>query len=102
MQLFWVWPGSFGGAFTKNFSKDSRITIMLITAGATIICEIISFLIQMILFKLTANFFTVIKIFTIEALYNVILVIIIYPLIEKTGNLLTKTFKEKKIFTNYY
>ena len=65
-------------------------------------CEIISYLIQMALFNLTSGFFTLIKILTIEAIYNVIIIIIIYPLIEKAGNLLTKTFKEKKILTKYY
>ena len=75
---------------------------MLITFGATLICEIISYLIQIILFKLSIEIFAFTKIVVIEALYNVILVIIIYPLIEKFGEVLTKIFKEKNIFTKYY
>ena len=75
---------------------------MLITFGETLICEIISYLIQIILFKLSIEIFIFTKIIVIEALYNVILVIIIYPLIEKFGEVLTKTFKEKNIFTKYY
>ena len=75
---------------------------MLIAFGATLICEIISYLIQIIIFKLSIEILTFTKIVVIEALYNVILVIIIYPLIEKFGEVLTKIFKEKNIFTKYY
>lgn len=75
---------------------------MLITFGATLICEIISYLIQIIIFKLSLEVFTFTKIIVIEALYNVILVIIIYPLMEKSGEVLTKIFREKNIFTKYY
>ena len=75
---------------------------MLITSGITIICETISYVMQLILFKLPLEIGAFAKIIVIEALYNVILVIIIYPLIEKFGEVLTKTFKEKNIFTKYY
>ena len=93
---------SYGGAFTKNFSKDSRMTIMLITAGATLICETIIYLIQIILFKQEINILLFLKIVLIEALFNVILIIILYPLIDKAGEVLTKTFNEKNILTKYY
>ncbi len=75
---------------------------MLLTLGITLICEIVSYLIQIILFKLSIEIFIFTKIVVIEALYNVIIVIIIYPLIEKFGEVLTKIFKEKNIFTKYY
>jgi len=102
MLLYLEFQDSCGGEFTKNFSKDSRLTIMLITAGITIICEIISYVMQLVIFKLPLEIATFTKIILIEALYNVIIVIIIYPLLEKTGELLMKTFKEKNIFTKYY
>ena len=93
---------TFGGVFTKKFSKDNRLTIMLITFSITLICEIISYLIQIIAFSISVDIIAFLKIVLIEALYNVIIVIIIYPLIEKFGDLLMKTFKEKNIFTKYY
>ncbi|MBQ3145367.1 MAG: hypothetical protein IJB90_02155 [Clostridia bacterium] len=88
--------------FTKNFSKDSRITIMLMTIGATLICEIISYLIQIIVFKLSIELLPFIKIIAIETLYNTMLIIIIYPLIEKAGVLFERIFTENKILTRYY
>lgn len=75
---------------------------MLMTAGATLACEIISYLIQIILFKLSIELLPFIKIIAIETLYNVMIVIIIYPLIEKLGEVLERIFIEKNIFTKYY
>ena len=75
---------------------------MLITSGITVICEIVSYFIQVLLFKIHVEIFIFLKIISIETLFNVILIIIIYPLIEKTGDVLTKIFKEKNILTKYY
>ena len=94
--------GFFGGIFTKHFSKDSRMTIMLMTIAATLICEVISYLIQIIVFKLSIELLPFIKIIVMETLYNTMLIIIIYPLIEKTGELLERIFNEKNILTKYY
>lgn len=78
------------------------MTIMLMTIGTTAICETVSYLIQIILFKLSIELVPFIKIISIEILYNSILIILLYPLIEKTGELLERIFKEKSILTKYY
>ena len=75
---------------------------MLITAGISIACEIVEFIMQITLFNLSVEILTFIKIVFIEAMYNVIIIIIIYPLIEKAGDVLMRIFKEKQIFTKYY
>ena len=75
---------------------------MLITAGVTLICETISYFIQIISFKINIELISFIKICIIEASYNVIIIIIIYPLIEKAGEVLKRIFNEKKILTKYY
>ena len=72
---------------------------MLITMGISLICELISCILHIILFNIPIEILTLLKIIIIEALFNVILVIIIYPLLEKTGEVLMKIFKEKNIFT---
>lgn len=91
-----------GGAFAKNFSKDSRMTIMLITAGASIICETVSYFFQVVLFKLSIEILAFLKIIAIESLFNLIIIIIIYPLLRNAGEVLMKIFKEKNILTKYY
>lgn len=75
---------------------------MLMTIGTTIICELISYLLQIIIFKLEIDLLPFIKIVSIETLYNVMLIIIIYPLVIKLGEFLERTFTEKNIFTKYY
>ena len=75
---------------------------MLMTIGATLICEIVSYLVQIIIFKLSINLPVFIKIILIETLYNAIITIIIYPLMEKVGDTLEKVFKGKNILTKYY
>ena len=75
---------------------------MLMTIVTTLICETVSYLIQIILFKLSIEVLPFIKIISIEVLYNSILIILLYPLIEKTGEALERTFKEKSILTKYY
>lgn len=78
------------------------MTIMLMTIGTTLICELIYYFLQVIIFKLSIELLAFIKIVLIETLYNVMLVIIIYPLIIKLGEVLEKTFTEKNILTKYY
>lgn len=75
---------------------------MLMTIGATLICEVVSYLIQIIVLKLSIELIAFIKIIVIETLYNSILIILIYPLIEKAGDLLERIFKDKSILTKYY
>ena len=75
---------------------------MLITAEISIVCEIVELIMQIVLFQLSIEILTLVKIILIEAIYNVIIIIIIYPLIEKAGDVLMRIFKEKKIFTKYY
>ena len=72
------------------------------TVGATLICEMISYLIQIIIFKLSIEILPFMKILAIEILYNVMLIIIIYPLIVKAGTTLERIFTEDKILTRYY
>ncbi len=75
---------------------------MLITLGATLICEILSYLIQLVVFRLSFEIFVFLKIISIETLYNIIIVIIIYPLMKKSGEVLTRIFNEKNVLTKYY
>lgn len=94
--------GFLGGILTRNFSKDSRITIMLMVASTTLVCEMVAYIIQIIIFKLSFEILPLIKILTIEILYNSMLIIIIYPLIAKAGDILERIFTEKSILTKYY
>lgn len=94
--------GFSGGYLDKNFSKDSKITIILMCIGATVVYELASYLIQMAIWKFEPEFLALAKIITIEAFFNSILIIIGYPLTKKAGYRIEETFKGTNILTRYF
>ena len=94
--------GFMGGKLNKNFSKESKMTIIIILSLLTFACETIRYLLQVGMFNIDHEILTYIKILGIEVLYNIIIVIIIYPLFQSSGRWLEKTFHEKKVYTTYY
>lgn len=88
--------------FDKNFSKDSRVTIMFMTLGGTILFEILSYIVNYAIFNINIEIFNFIKILAIESIYNIILVIILYPLIQKFGYYIENEYKGNKILTRYF
>ena len=75
---------------------------MVLVILVTFICELISYIYQIILFGLSIELLNFIKIILLEILYNTILLIILYPILQKLGNKLEKVFTEDKILTRYY
>ena len=72
-------------------------------AAATVfVCELISYIYQIVLFNLSIEVLAFIKIISIEILFNSMIIIIIYPIIEKAGILLERIFTEDKVLTRYY
>ena len=94
--------GFIGGYFDKNFSKESRITIMLMVMGSTCIFEIGMYLLLIIQQSIYVEILPFLYILLIEVLYNTILTIILYPLIQKLGYKIEEVFKEQKILTRYF
>lgn len=94
--------GFLGEYFDKNFSKESRFTIMLMVIGSTFLYEIGSYIFYLIRLSIPFEPYSFAKILLIEALYNAIIVIILYPLIQKMGYALENTFKVKNILTRYF
>lgn len=93
--------GFLGGIYDKNFSKETLITLMLIVAGTTILCETIVYMMQLIFLRVELTILKFIYIVLIEAIYNVILIIILNPLIQKIGNSIEENFKKEKQFSKY-
>lgn len=88
--------------FNKNFSKDSRITIMFMVFGSTIIFEILTYFIRYVLFSTNVEILPFIEILIVEVIYNILITIIIYPLIQKFGYYIENTYKRNKILTKYF
>ena len=71
--------GLLAGIFDKNFSKDNRMTIVVIVAITTIVAETAIYIINYVLLNSNLDIVAFIKILAIETVYNVLLSIISSP-----------------------
>jgi len=94
--------GFIGGYLSKNFSKDSRITMITMIAVTTFIYEIGVILLNFFINQTQIAIWHLLKILIIETIYNSIITIIIYPLIIKFGYKLEETFTKNRMFTRYF
>ncbi len=94
--------GLLSGYFNNNFSKESRITIMLMIMGATFVFEFGMYIIGAIILKTDIEWIQFAKIGLIEVLFNTILIIILYPLLRFSGYQVEKIFKGEKKLTRYF
>ncbi len=94
--------GILGEVFAKNFAKDSRITIMLMVVGSTLIYESITYFANTLIAGNQIEILAFLRIIAIEIIYNTLLTIILYPIIKKLGYKLEETFEDKKVLTRYF
>lgn len=94
--------GLAAGIFAKNFSKDSRMTIMLMVAGLTFAYEFVVYILNYFMLDTNLEIFVFLKILVIEIIYNIILTIIIYPLFKKFGYYIEHEYQGDKILTRYF
>ena len=78
------------------------MTFMFMTMAVTIFCEIINYTLQILLVSAEPAFIQFMKIVIIEAIFNAILVIILYPLIQKAGDKTEEIINESKSLMRYY
>lgn len=94
--------GFLSATFDKNFSKDSRATIMFMVLGATLIYEVIIYIVNYFVFNTNVEIINFIRILSIEIIYNLIIVIISYPLMQICGYGMENIYKGNKILTRYF
>lgn len=94
--------GIIGEYFDKNFSKESRITIMLMIAGTTVLYEAACYIFNIISSNVNVEILSFARTLLIEVVYNIIITIIIYPIMQKLGHVLEENFKSKSILTRYF
>lgn len=94
--------GYLGTYFDKNFSKENKFTIILMCAGATAIYEFGYYMLSSLIINFDRENFQFLKILIIEVIYNILLTIIIYPLIQKAGFSIDRTFKRNNVLTRYF
>lgn len=94
--------GILGEILDKNFSKDSRLTMILMVIGATVIYELGCYIFQIFKWEILFELNAFVTKLVIETIFNIVLVIILYPLIQKSGYYLENLFKKKAILTRYF
>ena len=94
--------GLLGEYLDKSFSKDSRVTMILMVAGSSAIYEIGQYIFQILKWNTSIEILPFIKTLLIEVIFNVVLVIILYSLIQKAGTSLERLFKNKSVLTRYF
>lgn len=94
--------GIIGVMFDKNFSKENRITLILMVTISTIIYEIGSYILGYFIYDTYIQIWNFIKILIVECIYNMLITIILYPLIQIFGSKLEDVYKGDKILTRYF
>lgn len=84
----------------KNFAKDSRINIMFLTLILTFLAEGIVYVLNVLFCGAELQILKFMKIISIELIYNVILIAIIYPGFLAFGNKIENDFT-KNIFLRF-
>ena len=94
--------GFLGGYLDKSFSKDSRITMIMMISLSTIIYELGLYLFNYFINDFHISIIYLIRTLLIELIFNVFITIIIYPIIIKFGYKIEENFKVNKILTRYF
>lgn len=71
-------------------------------AVATVGYEVLQILYSVIKYGVVFNFIMFLFVLLVETLFNVLLVMIFYPILKKVGYYLEDAFKVKQVLTRYY
>ena len=94
--------GVISGILDKTFSKDSRLIVLIMSIICTIIYEIAVYIMQYIVVGINLEILQFIKTLLIEVIYNIIIIIILYPLMKFTGYEIENEIKGDRILTRYF
>lgn len=100
--LFLGIVGLLGEYFDKNFSKESRLAIILMSGGSTILYEIGMYVVNILKYSVEIEIIPFLIILTVETIFNILIVMILYPGIRKLGYYIESIYKGNKILTRYF
>ena len=94
--------GLMGEYFDKNFSKDSRIMIVLMSVGSTLVYEIGMYIVNVVKLGINIEIFDFLFNLLIENIFNILIILIFYPAMKKLGYYLEEKYKGGKFLTRYF
>lgn len=102
VSIMYAVIGFLGGVFDKNFSKENRITLIVMVLISTIIYEGGVYFLEYLILHTSLEIIEFIKILLIECIFNMLILIIIYPILQSFGYEIEKEYKGNKILTRYF
>lgn len=94
--------GYLSAYFDKNFSKENKVTILLMSIGATIVYELGFYSLNGLILQYDFEWLKLMRIIIFEVVYNSLIVILLYPIIQSTGYKVDRIFKKNNILTRYF
>ena len=92
----------FAKFMNKNFTNDTKITMVLIVALSTFFYEFGYYIISIWKLSINIEMFQFIKILFVETIFNSLLTIILYPHIQKLGVYLSEIFNKRSFLRTYF
>ena len=99
--IVFTFLGYICGFLDNRFSKDSKLTIMLMVIASTFVYEVIVYIYLSISNNVSLDVLGFLRILGIELLFNGLLTIILYPIIRDLGDICERIFNEKKVGLSY-
>lgn len=94
--------GLIGMLFDRNFSKENRITLIVMVMITTFMFEAGEYILNYFIDKPSLDILSFVQMVVIECIYNGLLTIVFYPLIKIFGNHIETEYKGNKILTRYF
>ena len=89
--LLYMLLGYIIGKIGKGFSKENKTTLIVIVAISTIVFEIATFLLGMIIYKYDFDMITLIQFALKESIYNIIISLILFKPLTFLAEILNKS-----------
>lgn len=85
--------------FDSLWSKDEKISIIIMVIVSTVIFEMTSYFLKSVIFEFEFELILFLKILGIEGLYNMLLTIILFLPIKKMGYRMERSLKRSNMYT---
>lgn len=85
--------------FDTLWSKDEKISIIIMIIISTLVFEILSYFLKSVILEFEFELIPFLKILAIEELYNVLLAIIIFKPVKKLGYKMERNLKRNNMYT---
>lgn len=88
--LLYFFVGFFCGKMSKGFSKENKSALVMIVAGTTLVFEILSYFIFVIVSEYEFEIITILKTVLLEILYNIFITRVFFKLFSNLSETINK------------